>query len=165
MIFFCEDCGAKNDLGQADVKNGKAVFRCCSCRYMNSYTVPGAVSETNILVKKKIQSHPLLTHPEIIGTFLYHGKKGALTNHMPESLTRADLEVLGTYLSRSYLAGLSHYPDIHRVMIAISDKHITLEMLGPDLFFFVVSKSLPLPAAIEDLLISMGKKDNGNDFS
>ena len=159
MIFFCEDCGAKNDLGEADFKAGRAVFCCCSCRYMNSYIVPGAVNETNILVEK-IQSHP-----EIIGAFLYHGKKGAVTNHMPKILTRADLEMLGTYLSKSYLAGLSHYPDIHRVMIAISDKHITLQKIGSDLFLFVVSKSLPLPLEIEDLLISVNKKGNCNDFS
>ena len=158
MIFFCEDCGAKNDLGEADFNAGRAVFCGRSCGYMNSYTVPGTVNETNILVEK-IQSHR-----EIIGAFLYHGKKGAITNHMPKILTRADLEVLGTYLSKSYLTALSHYPDIHRVMIAISDKHITLQMLGSDLFLFVVSKSFPLPPVIEDLLISVNKKDTCNDF-
>ncbi len=107
---------------------------------------------------KKIQSHP-----EIIGAFLYHREKGPVTNHMPKILTRADLEVLGTYLSKSYLTALSHYPDIHRVMIAISDKHITLQRVGPDLFFVVVS-TLPLPGAIKDLLISAKKEDNCNDF-
>lgn len=158
MIFFCEDCGAKNDLGEADFKNGKAVFRCCSCQYMNSYTVPAAWNKKDILLKK-IQSHP-----EIIGVFLYHGKKGIITNHMPQLLTPADLEVLGRYLSRSYLAALSHYSDIHEVMIAISDKHITIQRIGLDLFFFVVSTSLPLPEVIKELLISARKKDNGNDF-
>lgn len=158
MIFFCEDCGAKNDLAGADFNAGRVVFRCCSCGYMNSYPVPGTENETNILVEK-IQSHP-----EIIGVFLYHGKKGTITNHMPKILTRADLEVLGSYLSKSYLTGLSHYPDIHRVMIAISDKNITLQRLASDLFLFVVSKSIDLPPAIEALLISVSHKDNGNEF-
>lgn len=158
MIFFCEDCGVKNDLDEADFNAGRAVFRCCSCQYMNSYTVPGVWNQTDILLKK-IQSHP-----EIMGAFLYHGKKGILTNHMPEILTPADLDVLGRYLSRSYLAALSHYPDIHEGMVAISDKHITIKRIGLDLFFFVVSTTFPLPEVIKELLISAKKKDNGNDF-
>jgi hypothetical protein len=124
---------------------------------MNSYAVSSGVSETHILVKK-IQSHP-----EIIGAFVYHKKKGPVTDHMPKMLTRADLDVLGSYLSQSYSTALSSYPDIHRVMVAISDKHITLQPFAPDLFFVVVSTHLPLPAAIEALLISVSKKENSND--
>ena len=37
MIFFCEDCGEKNLLEPAQFKDGKAVFRCDSCNYLNSY--------------------------------------------------------------------------------------------------------------------------------
>jgi len=154
MIFFCEDCGAKNDLGRADLNSGRAVFRCCSCGYRNSYTIPSTESQTNILIKK-IQSHP-----EIIGVFVYHAEKGPVKNHMPKMLSRADLEALGSHLSQSYLTALSCYPDIHRVMMAISDKHITLERLGSDQFLVVVSTRLPLPAAIETLLIAVNKMDN-----
>lgn len=155
MIFFCEDCGAQNDLGTADFKNKRAVFRCCSCEYMNSYAVPAARNETDNFFKK------ILSHPEIIGAFLYHWKNRTITNHMPEILTRADLEVLGSYLSRSYLAGLSHYSDIHEAMITISDKHITLQKIDTQLFVFVVSTTFPLPGAIKDLLISAREKCNG----
>jgi hypothetical protein len=157
MIFFCEDCGAKNNLGEQDFRAGRAVFRCGACGYMNAYAVSSDISETNILAKK-IQSHP-----EIIGAFVYHKKKGPVTNHMPKMLTRADLEVLGRHLSQSYSTALSSYPDIHRVMIAISDKHITLQPFAPDLFLVVVSTHLPLPAAIEALMISVNKKDKSND--
>ncbi|MCP3898922.1 MAG: hypothetical protein GY707_04200 [Desulfobacteraceae bacterium] len=37
MIFFCEDCGEKNDLIPSQFKDGKAIFRCGSCNYLNSY--------------------------------------------------------------------------------------------------------------------------------
>jgi hypothetical protein len=37
MIFFCEDCGEKNLLAPEQFKNGKAIFRCKSCDYLNSY--------------------------------------------------------------------------------------------------------------------------------
>ena len=147
MIFFCEDCGDKNDLGKADLKNGKAVFRCHSCQYMNSYTV------SNVLKKKDIFSKKIQSHPDIIGAFLYHKENSTITNHMPEILTEADLEVLGRYLTRSYLAAHSHYPDIHEVMITISDKHITIQKIDVNLFFFVVSTTLPLPEAMKELLI------------
>jgi len=154
MIFFCEECGDKNDLGKADIQNGRAVFCCCSCQYMNSYTVPNALKKTDILLNK-IQSHP-----EIIGAFLYHEHNRTITNHMPETLTEADLEVLGRYLSRSYLTAHSHYPDIYEVMITISDKHITIQKIDVDLFIFVVSASCPLPEAIKKLLMSAKEKDN-----
>ena len=38
MIFFCEDCGGKNLLAPTQLKDGKAVFRCDSCDYLNSYS-------------------------------------------------------------------------------------------------------------------------------
>ncbi len=154
MIFFCEDCGDKNDLGKANLKNGRAVFRCCSCQYLNSYPVSTDLEKIDSLLKK-IQSYP-----EIIGAFLYHEKSRILTNHMPQILTDADLEVLGIYLTRSFLVALSHYSDIHKVMITISDKHITLQKIDPDLFVFVVSKTLPLPEEIQNLLRASGKKDH-----
>ncbi len=148
MIFFCEECGDKNDLEKADIQNGRAVFRCCSCQYMNSYTYPNGVKKTDTFLKK-IQSHP-----EIIGAFLYHGQNRIITNHMPGTLTTADLEVLGRYLSRSYLMAQSHYPDVYEAMITISDKHITIQNIGADLFLFVVSKSCPLPQKIKKLVMS-----------
>ena len=134
------------------------VFRCCSCQYLNSYPVSTDLKEIEILFKK------IQLYPEIIGAFSFHEKNRTITNHMPEILTEADLEVLGIYLTRSCLAAQSHYPDIHEVMITISDKHITIQRIDPDLFIFVVSKTLPLPGEIQDLLISANKKDNYNDF-
>ncbi len=152
MIFFCEDCGEKNDLREADFKNDRAVFRCCSCQYLNSYPVFVPLKQTDILFEK-IQSTP-----GIIGVFLYHGRNHTITNHMPGVLKEADLEVLGRYLTGSYLAAQSQYSDIHEVVICIGDKHITINRVESDLFVLVVSKTFPLPDTIQDLLISAEKK-------
>jgi hypothetical protein len=83
---------------------------------------------------------------------------------MPEVLNEDDLEVLGNYLTSSYLTAQSHYSDIHEVMITISDKHITIQRIEPNLFIFIVSTTLPLPENIQNLLISEDTKDNYNEF-
>jgi len=37
MLFFCEDCGEKNFLVPKQFKDGKALFKCGSCDFFNSY--------------------------------------------------------------------------------------------------------------------------------
>lgn len=159
MIFFCEDCGKKNDLGKANFKNGKAVFRCDSCHYLNSYTLSEDLTKNDILLKK------IVSYPIIIGAFLYQRKNRVIANHMPEILHKDDLEMLGSYLTRSYLNAQSLYSDIDEVMITISDKHIIIQKIAPDLFIFIVSTTLPLPDPLQELLASAVKKDVSNDFS
>ncbi|OQY52989.1 MAG: hypothetical protein B6230_01475 [Desulfobacteraceae bacterium 4572_89] len=158
MIFFCEDCGEKNDLGKENIKNGKAVFRCVSCQYLNSYMVSAALKETDILLKK------ITSCPEVIGTFLYHKKNRVINNHMPKMLHETDLEILGRCLLNSYLTAQSLYSDINEEMVTISDKHITIQKIEPDLFIFIVSKNLPLSETVQNLLISLIKKKNSNEF-
>jgi len=41
VIFFCEDCGAKNSLTDEYINQGIVTFRCKSCHYLNSYPLPG----------------------------------------------------------------------------------------------------------------------------
>lgn len=152
MIFFCEDCGEKNVLERENLHQGKARFRCSSCRYLNSYAVFSSLESTEFLLKE-IQSDP-----DIIGCFLYHERTCALVNHMPGILKEADLENMGHYLSQSYLAAVSGYPDIRNLTITISDKHITILRIEPHLFIFVVSNSLPLPNRVQVMLISAYKR-------
>jgi hypothetical protein len=159
MIFFCEDCGGKNELGQADLKSGRANFRCCSCDYHNSYPVSKELNPLDIF-KKKIQGYP-----EIIGAFLYHGKNRTITNYMPPILTPKNLELLGDYLTKTFLSGLSQYSDIQQLMITISDKHITIRKVEQDLFIFLIATTLHLPGEIRALLISTGKREDSNGFS
>ncbi|SLM27975.1 hypothetical protein MTBBW1_1210015 [Desulfamplus magnetovallimortis] len=42
LIFFCEDCGERNSLTPEKIQNGRVTFKCSSCKYTNSYPVPGA---------------------------------------------------------------------------------------------------------------------------
>jgi len=151
MIFFCEDCGNKNDLGKASIQGGRVVFRCHTCQYLNSYPVPSDPEKIEDILKK------IQLYPEIIGTFLYHGKNLTITNNMPQILTKADLKVLVNYLTRCCTTAQSYYPDIHEVTITISDKHITIKRIEPDLFIFIVSKTLPLPEKIQKILMSAEK--------
>ena len=159
MIFFCEDCGEKNDLGGAELKNGRAVFRCCSCGYLNSYPVPEDLNPADILLKE------IQNHPEIVSVFLYHEKNRTVSNPIPEILTQTDVEMLGAYLIQSCLVVHSHYSDIHEAIITISDKHITIQRIDLDLFVFIISTTLPLSEEIKELLISMRKKEDLNAFS
>lgn len=137
MIFFCEDCGAKNQLETADRKDGKAVFQCCSCQYRNSYAIAQASMPLDSLLKT------IGSAPGIIGAFLYHVKTRCITNHMPDILKEADLKVLADYLTRSYLAARSSYSDIHGAAMVISNKHITIQEIEPSLFLFVVNYRKP----------------------
>ena len=156
MILFCEDCGEKNQLKEADRKDGKAVFQCCVCQYMNSFAIaPGSPSLDTLL--KTIGSSP-----GIIGAFLFHAKTRCITHHMP-ILNKTDLEVLAVYLTHSYLTARSCYSDIHGAAIVIANKHITIQEMEPDLFIFVVSTNLPLPKTIETLLASSASKGEIND--
>lgn len=132
----------------ADCRSGKAVFQCSACQYFNSYAISFASKPWDSLLKT------LGSIPGIIGSFLYQVKTRCITNHMPDILNEADIEVLAAYLTRSYLTAQSSYSDIHEANMVISDKHITIQKVEPDLLLFVVSTSLPLPKTIETLLAS-----------
>jgi len=41
MLYFCEDCGERNFLEPEVVQNGKVVFRCRVCNYLNNVEVAG----------------------------------------------------------------------------------------------------------------------------
>lgn len=46
MIFFCEDCGAKNNLTEKYIDQGIVTFRCNACDYLNSYPLPGTTRDS-----------------------------------------------------------------------------------------------------------------------
>ncbi|MGD9732306.1 MAG: hypothetical protein AB7U45_08990 [Desulfamplus sp.] len=45
MIFFCEDCGARNSLTDESIQQGIVTFRCKVCNYLNSYPLPGTTRQ------------------------------------------------------------------------------------------------------------------------
>lgn len=40
MIFFCEDCGARNSLTPRHIDKERVTFECITCQYLNSYPLP-----------------------------------------------------------------------------------------------------------------------------
>jgi len=84
MIQFCEDCGEKNLLNPGQMQAGKAVFKCTSCSYYNSY---------NIKVAKKTVSEKLLNLFKIAGIeqYILVDQKGNIAAHNikdPEKIAR-----------------------------------------------------------------------------
>ena len=77
MIFFCEDCGEKNSLYPEQYKNGKAVFRCSTCHYMNSYNFHAPPKKTNPLLKKFMQ----ISKISGVDQYILVNQKGKITVH------------------------------------------------------------------------------------
>jgi DNA-directed RNA polymerase subunit RPC12/RpoP len=161
MIFFCEDCGEKNLLGPAQVRERKAVFRCTVCGYPNSYPVKA--------VKKNYSGKPdtffqgLKAFPEIIGSFLFHCKNGVLINQMPGILKENDLDTLGKILTESYLTCRTLYQDVTEMAFIISGKNITVKMIDNNMAVIIASRTLPLSQPVMDqlaCLVSNNKTDN-----
>jgi hypothetical protein len=77
MIFFCEDCGEKNLLAPPQFKNGKAVFRCSSCHYQNSYVFQVPQKKTNALLKKFMQ----ISNVSGVDQYILVNQKGKIIAH------------------------------------------------------------------------------------
>lgn len=148
MIYFCEDCGAKNILKHSPMKKGKAVFRCDACGYMNAYAfqMPGK-KQSNKIDRFFKEIEPA---PEIIGSFLFHRKQGILKNNMPDMLTESDLSGLAEKLMDTYLTGCSLYRDIHTLTLVIADKNMIVKLINPTLVLIIASRTLAVSKNVSD---------------
>lgn len=153
MIFFCEDCGEKNILSPTQLKDGKAVFRCKSCRYLNSYRTQPA--ENPYLKKTDDDLNLLRRFPEIIGSFLFHRETGVLKNNMPGILKKNDLDILGKILTQNYWVCHAQYPDVHEMALIISNKNIMVKMIDRNLALIIACKIFPLSKNCMDQLDRM----------
>ena len=148
MIFFCEDCGEKNFLTQSQLKNGKAVFRCDACDYMNSYAFQTSEKQYLKIIDpffKDIQGAP-----DIIGSFLFHRKTGILKNNMPDILKEPDLLILGKTITNNYLIGRSQYPDINEMTMVIANKNMIVKMIDDDLMVIIAGYEDELNRALQE---------------
>jgi DNA-directed RNA polymerase subunit RPC12/RpoP len=152
MIFFCEDCAEKNLLSQSHLKNGKATFRCSHCSYMNSYKIKPVDNNKDREYKGLEYVGEILNSlsrfPEIIGSFIFHKKKGVLANNMPASLKQTDLYFIAQILVKNYYYGLSQYPDVNEMVLVISNKNMMVKMINHNLAIIVVCKAFPLSREI-----------------
>lgn len=152
MILFCEDCGEKNELKKIYIRHGKAVFRCRLCNYLNAYALPMSISIRENIKSRDAFLKKLSRVPEIIGAFVYHEKNGIIKNQMPKLLKTTDLDILGRYLSTSFLTALSFDSNIHQMMALISDKYMTIQMIEPHVFILIACKVPLLPGIVQDYL-------------
>ncbi|MEN8210504.1 MAG: hypothetical protein ABFR31_02215 [Thermodesulfobacteriota bacterium] len=84
MIQFCEDCGKKNFLNSKQLQDGKAVFKCTTCGYNNSY---------NLKSDKKTYSESFLNLSKTVGVeqYIIVDQKGDIAAHnikKPEKIAR-----------------------------------------------------------------------------
>ena len=77
MIFFCEDCGEKNFLTPKQYENERAVFRCSSCQYQNSYIFRAPEKKIPPLLKKFLQ----ISKVSGVDQFILVNQKGKITAH------------------------------------------------------------------------------------
>jgi len=146
MIVFCEDCGSKNQLDPAQLKAGKAIFRCSSCNYLNSYQfLP--VPETKISAMD-LFCQEIAACPEIIGAFIFHSQKGVLNTHMPGNVKKADLNILGKILAENYLTCSSEYTDVTAMTLVLPGKNMITRQIKTDTFMILAARDCPLPPAI-----------------
>lgn len=150
MIFFCEDCGEKNILVPEQLDDGKAVFRCTSCSYMNTYrteTERQSNSDTPEAFLNDIQALP-----EIIGSFLFHREKGVVKNNMPGILKAKNLDILGKILIKNFSDCRFLYPDVNEMALIISDRNLLVKMIDSNLALIIAGKRFPLSETIMDRL-------------
>lgn len=162
MIFFCEDCGEKNILTPQQVRNGKAVFTCKVCQYMNSYAF--GTDKKLSLKKENAFFKAIQPFPEITGSFLFHRRTGVLKNHMPVILQETDLKILGKILLENFWTCSSLYPDVDEMALILSGKSIVVKMIDNNLAVIITSKTFPLSKRITDqlnLLVSNDRVQNG----
>ena len=150
MIFFCEDCGAKNVLTHSPMKKGKAVFRCDACGYMNAYAVQMPEKKYSTQIDRFFKE--IEPFPEIIGSFLFHRENGILKNNMPDVLQESDLIVLAETLIDTYRIGCSLYTDINALTLVISDKNMIIKLINPTLALIIASRTVALSHHISDQL-------------
>lgn len=146
MIVFCEDCGSKNQLDPAQIRAGKAMFRCSACDYWNSYQF-GPVAQTNRPAMDDFLQE-IIGFSQIIGSFVFHVQTGVLNNCMPGTLQNTDLNRLGKILTENYLVCSSQYPDVTDINLVISGKNMITHQIKADTFVILVATSWPLPPAI-----------------
>ncbi len=153
MIFFCEDCGGKNDLPPWISQNGKVMFQCRACGYNNSYAAPSPV----LSIEKQMEqlSEKIRSFPEIMGLFFYDSTLGVLENRVPV-LTPKDLLTLGRTFSRQYLEGLAVYSDLEGMLFVISDKHFAVFRLADSLFLILICRTVFLPDEVKTLVNRAG---------
>ncbi|ACN16621.1 hypothetical protein HRM2_35560 [Desulforapulum autotrophicum HRM2] len=156
MIFFCEDCGEKNDLDEPLFFDGKVVFECRACGYGNAYAF-GLPREEGCTAGDLILNK-ICSFPDVIGLFLYHKTNGVVDNRMPVMLTRADVETLGRAFIRTYAGGQSLYSDIQGLCVVMAGKHFTIHPVQAGLLIVIVARTPCLPHEVRKLVIDLGKK-------
>jgi len=139
MINFCEDCGAKNTLRQRHLANGKAVFKCAHCGYLNAYAMDSPktdqLGELNLFIERQ------LSNRLIMGAFLFHLKENqVLINHMPGGLKKTDLIILGKLLTDSYNCCHEEYADITELTLQVGEKTLTVQTINQDIAVVFVTK-------------------------
>ena len=151
MIFFCEDCGAKNSLKPEQIVTGRAIFRCNTCDYSNNYLLPSINQKSRIPLKKQIKKNGFYDFllnkinalSEVTGSFVYHFDKGILVSKMPGEIREEELLILAAILSENYLLCDELYPDINRVILFLKDKIVVLRQLRGKIFIAVAVKTFP----------------------
>lgn len=169
MILFCEDCACKNHLEQTRLSADIAIFKCISCGYQNKIKIESQNIKaplTRIAKNAKQQSgkiddyfHAIQSTPDIVGSFLYHVKKGVIKTHMPDVLKLEDLIFLGKSLIKNYKICSFVFPDITRMTLVIDKKNLVLQMITIDLALILSCQHFPISESIENLLTreSLGK--------
>ena len=162
MINFCEDCGAKNTLEPKQFSDGRAVFKCSHCGYLNAFVMDTPKTNKLETINSFLKQH--LSDPVIQGAFVFHLKESrVLINHMPGMLKETDLTILGKLLMDSYNCCENQYTDINEMTLQIAEKRLTVQMINQDSAVIFVTKTNPLPGRIKqqfsDLVSTMYKKN------
>lgn len=146
MIFFCEECGRRNETGPMAIVLGRAVFTCTACGYKNNYLLPNRqpsapAPDADIFFKAVDQDN------RIVGVFIYTIRQGITHARMPNLLKPEDVHSLGWRLARGFDKGAAAMPDIQVLTVLIADKYffVARRTNGQYLVLVTVTPSLPAP--------------------
>lgn len=81
----------------------------------------------------------IISFKDIIGGLVYHRNKGILVNHMPKTLTREDLDFLGSNLFENIDICQKLNIDIEQMILYISHRHTAVRQINANCIIVVIA--------------------------
>jgi len=160
LIFFCEDCGEKNTIGPEQITDDRVAFKCGSCKYYNSYPVPGKQRSEpgtenlyplrqltqSTHYKKKVQPwiKQLNLLPEVDGVFIVHQETVVWQSPEAGEISGNQLAGIVQLLTKNYRLGQRHLPGSNEIVLGIKKRTVLYIEVSNDVFFSVICNVFPV---------------------
>jgi hypothetical protein len=157
MILFCEECGEKNQISFDKINNGRIVFCCGSCQFLNDLAVDQRPKEEKVKKHPKIKINNVQFDKalnrlnlalEIYGVYLFHTVEGVIVNYMPSLFKKKQLSDIGNRLSKSFAEVEAERELVQGMSVIFPHSAINAHLVSKDLYLIIGCKTFPLSEQI-----------------